>query len=55
VILLDASVEGLFVISLNDQVACAMNVPTKSFQMLTKKVNGCIKTFNSEQKHRLHR
>jgi hypothetical protein len=42
-----------FAILLNDKVLNAKNVSTKSFQLLMKKVNCSIETFDVAQKHRL--
>jgi hypothetical protein len=43
-----------FSILLNDKVFNAMNVSTKSFQLLMKNINGSIESLNIEQKHRLN-
>jgi hypothetical protein len=40
-----------FSILLNDKVFNAMNVPTKSFQLFMKNINGSIESLNIEQKH----
>jgi hypothetical protein len=42
-----------FSILVNDKVLNAMDASTKSFQILMKKVNGCLETFDVKQKHRL--
>jgi hypothetical protein len=42
-----------FSILLNDKVTNAINVPTKSFQLLMKIVNGSIESFHVGQKHNL--
>jgi hypothetical protein len=42
-----------FSILLNDKVSNAMDVSTKSFQLLMKKVNGCIESIDVKQKHKL--
>jgi hypothetical protein len=42
-----------FSILLNDKVSNAMIVSTKNFQLVMKKVNRCIESFDVKEKHRL--